>query len=330
MPDQDAVNDADRPSNQQTSRDFSNINSRFFKVDLQACRSACALGTNQAAAYLVLASGTGADHRTTAWSAKAVYERTGMHGTKAKEAILQLADAGLLRVVRDGTRPLYELNAFHDLAPEEAWLPQAFVGAASDSTSAIRFFRRQRSTGPLLAMLDIYGRTNMDVSCGVDWRRPGNPRLLYQKRTIRVTKDYLVHGFAVHEWAGGDLHFHTLNQLVQAKQIAVVPHIVEHSGRDAEIITPIGLGWHSLDWESRIGVTMAEAGYAMVQNVEFEPRKKEIIIPFPKHYPDIEVVGIVRPFLLPATVPTLKWVEKKAGWIADDSHYATLEDSFAY
>lgn len=317
-------------SRQKTKRDFSQIGARFFKVDMQAFRAAAALGKNHAAAYLVLACGTGPDHRTTRWSAKAIEDRTGLKGTNAKAAIRQLADIGLLRIIKDGTRPLYELNAFHGAEPDEAWLPQAFVGTAEDTDSALRFLRRQKGVEPLSAMLDIYSRTNMDISCGMDWRSSSNPSIVFKKRRIRETEHYIVHGFSGAKWSDGIISTPVLSQLTEARQIAIVPHIVEHAGSDAEVFMPAGSWWHELDWERKIGSAFSRAGEAMLQNHEYEPIEGEVIIPFPRRYPDIELVCIVRPFLLPQTAPTLKWAEKRGEWTDAAARIGALADSFTF
>ncbi|TDX88468.1 hypothetical protein EDE05_102445 [Neorhizobium sp. R1-B] len=318
--DKEALNNPDR---------FADINARFFKVDMHAFRVAAALGSNQAASYLVLACGTGPDHRTTGWSAKAIEDRTSLKGTKAKEAIHQLADAGLLHIVRDGTRPLYELNVFQGEQPQEAWIPQSFIGT-KENKGPLKFFRSQKNTSQLEMMLEIYSRTNMDISCGVDWRLPSNPRMLYEKRVIRVLSEYIVHGFRSDRWAGSDMDYGLLNSLVNARQVVVAPHIVEHDGSGAEIITPIGRGWNCLDWENKIGFAYQNAGDAMLQRLEFEQKANELIVPFSRFLPDIEVVGIVRPYLLPATAPTLKWSMNRAEWIAGADRCNELAQSFTF
>ena len=52
---------------------------------------------NSAAAYLVLACGTGRDNRTTRWSAKALHEYSGITWERAKAAIDDLIHDGFMR-----------------------------------------------------------------------------------------------------------------------------------------------------------------------------------------------------------------------------------------
>jgi len=327
MSEQDTVT-AEHTPRKRHGRDFNDITARFFKVDVEAFRAAASLGNSQATAYLVLACGTGPDHRTTGWSAKAIEDRTSLHGTKAKEAIRHLAEVGLLRVVKDGTRPLYELNAFNRQQLTEAWLPQSFVGT-KENKGPLKYFRSQKDTTQLQAMIDVYSRTNMDISCGVDWRVSENPNIVFKKRAIRELDRYIVHGFSCARWSG-TMPTGQLDQLVQSKQIAIIPHIIEHDGADAEVCMPAGSWWNGLDWERAIGFDLERASDAMLQNHDYEPIKGEIIVPYSKSFPDIELVGIVRPFLLPMTAPTLKWASKRSEWMSAASEIGRLANSFTF
>lgn len=334
MSNQDALT-VDRPR-QDTDRRFGDIHSRFFKVDMEAFKAACELGVNAASTYLVLACGTGADHRTTSWSANAVEDRAGIKGTDAKKSICSLAEAGLLRVLKDGTRPQYELVAFHgaDEAGRVAWLPQSFIGSKperGDPPNPLRFFKRQKDAEMLQAMVSIYGSTNMDLTCGVDWRVSSNPSVVYEKRKIAETRHYLVHGFSSPRWRQSRVAARVLNRLLEAKHIVMVPHLVEHKGSDADVIMPIGVaGFGALDWESDILRHINRAGEALLQSSPEVIADDEIVIPFPKHYPDVELAGIVRPFLLPRTVPTLKWAEKRQEWLDAARRIGDLDQSWIF
>jgi hypothetical protein len=83
----------------------------FFAIDINAFSKACQLGANAAAAYLIMARGTGGDNRTTAWSAEAVQSRTGINWSAAKEAIGKLQAEGLVALKDNSTkrRPRYDL-----------------------------------------------------------------------------------------------------------------------------------------------------------------------------------------------------------------------------
>jgi hypothetical protein len=61
----------------------------------------------------VLARGTGKSNRETAWSVQAIETYTGISRSRAHAAIAALIKDGILRKLRDGTRPKYELVPWH-------------------------------------------------------------------------------------------------------------------------------------------------------------------------------------------------------------------------
>lgn len=91
----------------------------FFAVDVPTYRAVCALGdADVAAAYLVLAAGTGVDNRTTSWSREAISGRTGLSWRRAREVVDRLVGAGFAVWLRRGARPRLDLVPFvQDLAP---------------------------------------------------------------------------------------------------------------------------------------------------------------------------------------------------------------------
>jgi hypothetical protein len=89
----------------------------FFAVDRRTWARVCGLGLNAAVAYLVLARGTGRNNRETAWSVLAVENYTGIARGRARDAIQLLMKDGVVRKLRDGTHPKYELIPWH-LVPD--------------------------------------------------------------------------------------------------------------------------------------------------------------------------------------------------------------------
>ncbi|GEO01850.1 hypothetical protein NSE01_36820 [Novosphingobium sediminis] len=68
---------------------------QFFIVDVPTFVAVCELGdVDAAAAYLILAAGTGPDNRTTTWSREAINQRTGLNWRKADTAIAKLVQGG--------------------------------------------------------------------------------------------------------------------------------------------------------------------------------------------------------------------------------------------
>lgn len=92
----------------------------FFAVDRRAWGRVCDLGSlNAAVAYLVLASGTQADHRTTSWSVHAVEDYTGIPRHLAKTAIEKLIGAGMMAKTQGGTKPRYLLARYAEIPSSE-------------------------------------------------------------------------------------------------------------------------------------------------------------------------------------------------------------------
>ena len=89
----------------------------FFAIDRRNWAKACDCGTNEAAAYLVLASGTGRDNRTTSWSCEAIRKYTGVTWSHGKQAIENLRGTGLIGRTDAHTKqkPKYELLPFEGL-----------------------------------------------------------------------------------------------------------------------------------------------------------------------------------------------------------------------
>ena len=95
--------------------------SKIFAIDRRLWGLACDLGLNAAVAYLVLACSSGADNRTTSWSAKSIEEYTGIGRIRAPRAIEALKDAGLLTQIKSGTRPRYVLSAANAVPESKAF-----------------------------------------------------------------------------------------------------------------------------------------------------------------------------------------------------------------
>jgi len=87
----------------------------FFAIDARTWARACDLGMNPAVAYLVLACFSARDNAHTNASVNAIEKHTGIARSRAREALLQLIDAGFVRQTHSGTKPRYELAAFAEL-----------------------------------------------------------------------------------------------------------------------------------------------------------------------------------------------------------------------
>lgn len=94
----------------------------LFLVDVPTFAKVCSLGdADAAAAYLILVAGTGADNRTSTWSAEAINNRTALSWRKARAAMEKLEQNGFIRWLSGkGTR-----KPRIDLPPVEIREPMA-------------------------------------------------------------------------------------------------------------------------------------------------------------------------------------------------------------
>ena len=91
----------------------------FFAVHRRTWARICDAGSlNEAAAYLVLAQGTGRDNRSTSWSATSLQRYVGISWARGKLAVGGLTSKGFIRRADNSTteRPRYELRSHAELA----------------------------------------------------------------------------------------------------------------------------------------------------------------------------------------------------------------------
>lgn len=138
------------------------LTGKFFAVDRFGWVQACDLGMNPALAYLVLACGTGADNRTTAWSAKAVSTYTGIAWPRARIAINQLETAGL-STKGSGKKPRRKLPKPDD----PIWLPTSLVCGIGDVPPAISRLRQTHNVAWLRALVLLYADQNLAADGGL-------------------------------------------------------------------------------------------------------------------------------------------------------------------
>jgi hypothetical protein len=91
----------------------------FFGVDRLTWARICdAASINEAAAYLVLAQGTGRDNRCTSWSVTSMKNHAGISWERGTDAIEQLIKKGFIRYAETSSRskPRYELLSHAEIA----------------------------------------------------------------------------------------------------------------------------------------------------------------------------------------------------------------------
>lgn len=93
----------------------------FFAVDQRTWAKLPNLGMNEAVAYLVLAQGTGGNHKATSWSVNSLKKYAGISWERGKAAIENLKAAGFLRLAEKHTseKPRYELPTYAELVERQ-------------------------------------------------------------------------------------------------------------------------------------------------------------------------------------------------------------------
>ena len=89
----------------------------FFSIDRRIWHRVCRLGLNAGIAYLCLARGAGRS-RFSSWSVNSITTYTGIGPKRALQAIDALVSAGIVKKLRGGSRPLYELLSFSEIGEE--------------------------------------------------------------------------------------------------------------------------------------------------------------------------------------------------------------------
>lgn len=139
----------------------------FFIVDPERAIAAANSSLYQGLAYLVLASGTGPDNRTTSWSTTAVATYLGLGVERAKQAIMDLMRAGFIEYDGDCTkaRPRYSLLG---LGKREAFLPRTIVeGIGGDTTPLLQRVRETADKRVLMLLLALYAEQDLARNAGV-------------------------------------------------------------------------------------------------------------------------------------------------------------------
>lgn len=101
------------PANDEVSPSAPDGRGNFFAIDRRVWDHVCLLGLNPAVAFLVLARGSGGDNATTSWSVEATEKRTGVSRHRAKAAVELLENAGVLELLKSGSRPQRRIRAAH-------------------------------------------------------------------------------------------------------------------------------------------------------------------------------------------------------------------------
>jgi hypothetical protein len=310
------------------------MSGQFFAIDRRNWARACGFGINAAVAYMVLARGSGRDQRSTSWSAHAVETYTGISRTRAKAGVEALKAAELVRLIESGSRPRYEITAWHapgkrkPAEPEWIWLPNGFVTGVSDETPPLELLRQTQDHMVLRLAVDLYWQQNLVEDGGVTrntvWKT-------YERFEAGRQAQFTIWGFRrEHEWvrwndttnphkrtltkedeAAGrgqaDDFFARTKLLANAGIIEWVQHLVESENPASEVIHPMTLEGDGI--EARLGRAAHRAGRSMLTDAQrsWADEQGLTLAPVPRHITNVQMVGIARLRYRPHTKLTAAW-----------------------
>ena len=170
----------------------------FFAVDLFIVKDIIdGLGLREACVYLVMATGTGRDNRSTNWSVNAVQNYTGISVRRAKDAVNNLCAKGWVKRLSTGTKkhPKYKLSAATDDKESRLiYLPKEFTTGAGDEKTPLERIRISSDGYLLFLMLQIYDRSNIADDGGLSY---DDVFMRYSSKLVAEQGIYNLWGFQV-------------------------------------------------------------------------------------------------------------------------------------
>jgi len=311
----------------------------FFGIERSAWEKALALGLNPAVAYLVLARGTAADHRTTPWSVRAIEKFTGISRPRARDAVDSLFAAGLVREIPRNGPPLYDLG----LGPRPAsssneesesldltWLPNELVTGAVREVPPLELVRQRQEVAVLGLLIGLYAYQNLAGESGVDRKivsqiytrekvfergqfvvfrfTKGN---LASSRKSPLAAPFLLNRKKQEELAAGWRCFWDALVLLQKLGlVCFIGHLAESDLADAEIMFPLDPA--GLPGEAEIADAASAAACELVPpHMADDP---DGLVPVPAHMTEVKMVGIARLKYRARTRNVLEWAAREAKW----------------
>ena len=308
----------------------------FFAVDSGNWERACAAGLNVSVAYLVLASGTGPDNRTTSWSTNAIEKRTKISRFRARDAIAKLIEIALVKPIGGPpSKPKYKLTASSG-EPKLIWLPNSIV-SVSTGDAPIETIRETQDISLLRLFVNLYDLQTLPSEGGIDRREISVP---FEKSIVAERGNFRVFGFLPCELViqpnarlltnhiglaptakdrkitAGEIAA-GISTLERLGLIEFVCHIIESDDDDAEILHPAPLPGTGLPVERALSDAALAAALALLTDEEIisvQDRGLDLLVPIPTHLIAVEAVGIARLTHRPKTAMTVEWLGRASRW----------------
>lgn len=333
-------------SNPDTGNSVHSKQGDFFIIDRRTWKAICDRNDiNAAAAWLLLSQGTGGNNLTTSWSVDSIKRYLGMGYPRAKDAIERLL---AWRLVRHNTKhtplkPRYDVVPYAALANRHGnsessgteeddtenliWLPNSLIRGASGEEPPIRRLRASGDLWALRLFVDLYDAQNLRDDAGIS-------RICiqqkYETKKFSQQGPFNILGFKplpkAGNWSGpleahrdraatntesSDLLWRSVELLERLKLLTFVPHLMENSTHQAEIVHPLGIGaYGELPLETEIGQWAQRAAVAISTEWAIANARKSgftILCPVMNTLPDAQLVGIGRLHYRPHTRRTSEW-----------------------
>lgn len=138
---------------------------KFFIISMEKWEKLYSIrpSINDMASYLVLACGTGADHKTTSWSAGAVYSHAGISPGPATKSIMRLEWRGFIatnKAAKKNTFPVYKIafdkNPKTDKAGDNIYIPCGVVVGVDGEKSPLERLVDEQNLELLYLFIRLY------------------------------------------------------------------------------------------------------------------------------------------------------------------------------
>ncbi len=311
----------------------------FFQIQKSVLSDLIPLGLNATIAYLILARGSGRSNQSTGWSTNAIETKTGIGRIRARNAIAQLVQAGLLDRIKSGKRPMYNLlhgQTTTGLYPsfgngfDWIWLPNSIVDGVGLEVPPLEKLRRNQCVDTLELFIGLYDLQNLAEAGGIHWSTICGD---YKRTRIWEHRQYVVWGFNqetrsakrigpistfIDKKGNWEAFWETWNMLEMQGLIECSMLLVEGSSNEASIVYPLDADrWPEIDEEAR---SLAADILEQSDNAWLH-QKYEVIVAASKDYPAVELVDCYR----------LRYRAKtslSASWVASAETYAAIAADF--
>lgn len=331
------------PSQGTATAKAGNGRGNFFAIDRRNWAALCDLGDiNAASSYLLLAQGSCGNNATTSWSKESVKKHLGIAWNRAGDALSRLETNNFLQPVKESSplRPRRKIVPFtervssaeqkkHKLPEGDdglLWLPNAIVtdtSAGEDSP-----LRRLRAAGDMWALrlfVDLYHAHNLRDDGGIDrsliWGKYERKVIgqqgpysvvafKYKTRTFFLEGPFEAHASRPRSEGADHPAWDTIELLERMGLLAFVPHLMENSSPQAEIIHPLGREKGAEEIEQQLERAATRAAWAMCLDKQLEDAfswRANYYCPVPNTLPDAQLVGIARLHYRPHTRRTADW-----------------------